>query len=232
MTFQRFPIFRKRFVTCLRVLVLFVLSLMYLAISSLRPEMSKLISNLTDCIEIKSSKNGPEWLLGAPSGVGNLKRVPRWQFSPQMNNLRPAACLWCPDDHCVSPSSQQAVIETLDHIGTDSVCCWQCSCLLVSVMTSQCHKPQADNGSPSVWLEPSNKTTNNNHFGGKSGVARASSNWTGGILRHFIGFRYKQDPRIGWDGRVLGRPSQGKMSDIRGILLSSHKINWKLISRF
>ena len=118
------------------------------------------------------------------------------------------------------------------HWGTDPVCCWHGSCLLVSMMTSQCHKPQADNGSPSVWLEPTNKTTNNNHFGGKSGVARAGSNWTGGILRHFIGFRYKQDPGIGWDGRVLGRPSRGKMSDIRGILLSSHKINWKLISRF
>ena len=41
MTFliQSFQIFRKRFVTCLRVLVLFVLSLMYLAMSSFRPEI-------------------------------------------------------------------------------------------------------------------------------------------------------------------------------------------------
>ena len=91
MTFliQSFQIFRKRFVTCLRVLVLFVLSLMYLAISSLRPEMfnlSKLIINFKNCIQIKSSKNcgAPS---RSPSRVWNLKRVPRWQFSPQMNNF-------------------------------------------------------------------------------------------------------------------------------------------------
>ena len=43
------------------------------------------------------------------------------------------------------------------------------------------------------------ETTNNNHFGGKGLVAslacpgQPGSNWTGGILRHFIAFRYKQD---------------------------------------
>ena len=72
MTFliQSFQIFRKRFVTCLRVLVLFVLSLMYLAMSSFRPEIvdtsrhvtsqSIFFINFIKSIQFQSSKNGPE----------------------------------------------------------------------------------------------------------------------------------------------------------------------------
>ena len=71
MTFliQSFQIFRKRFVTCLRVLVLFVLSLMYLAMSSFRPEIvdtsrhvtsKSVLINFINFIQFQPSKNGPE----------------------------------------------------------------------------------------------------------------------------------------------------------------------------
>ena len=172
MTFliQSFQICRKRFVTCLRVLVLFVLSLMYLAISSLRPEMfnlSKLIINFKNCIQIKSSKNcgAPS---RSPSRVWNLKRVPRWQFSPQMTNF------WGP--HVVvaaqRPSGEQMVSITTNINWDFSWCVASCLLAVVDIVGGYSDDQSVPQTTGRQWVAwwrgwcRANKTTNNNILAG------------------------------------------------------------------